>query len=118
MISVWTVCVCACATGSTGRVDRLGQTKPTFVHRFIAQESIEDTILRLNRQTVASLQEGFVLASKTPTGSGAEDTVSREDVLALITDVETTLKRVCTDCAGCRPMLDLRAVVLHSNECI
>lgn len=38
-----------------GRVHRIGQTKPTFVHRFIVQNTIEETI----HQTIQNDQRGL-----------------------------------------------------------
>lgn len=37
-----------------GRVHRIGQTKPTFVHRFIVKNTIEETI----HKTIASDESG------------------------------------------------------------
>lgn len=39
---------------AVGRVHRIGQTKPTFVHRFIVRNTIEDTI----HKTIASDETG------------------------------------------------------------
>lgn len=58
--------------------------------------------MALNRQVLSHLQEGFVLASKPPTGSGAEDTVSREDVLALFRDVQATVQRLGDEARNAR----------------
>lgn len=40
---------------AVGRVHRIGQTKPTFVHRFIVQDTIEETI----HQTIQNDQSGL-----------------------------------------------------------
>ncbi|XP_029716556.2 E3 ubiquitin-protein ligase SHPRH [Aedes albopictus] len=40
---------------AVGRVHRIGQTKPTFVHRFIVQKTIEETI----HQTIQNDQSGL-----------------------------------------------------------
>lgn len=40
---------------AVGRVHRIGQTKPTFVHRFIVQDTIEETI----HKTIQNDQSGL-----------------------------------------------------------
>lgn len=37
---------------SSGRVHRIGQTKPTFVHRFVIENTIEQRVYALNRKKV------------------------------------------------------------------
>lgn len=39
---------------AVGRIHRIGQTKPTFVHSFIVANSIEENVFKLNRERAAS----------------------------------------------------------------
>lgn len=79
------------------RVDRLGQTKPTFVHRFIASNTIEDTIFRLNRQ-YRTAHRGGVWVGRTPTGG--EDVVCREDITLLLRTAQAALKKPTPEAAS------------------
>lgn len=41
-----------------GRVDRMGQEKETFIHKFIVQDSVEENVCRINEQK--KLQDGII----------------------------------------------------------
>ncbi len=41
-----------------GRVHRIGQTKPTYVHSFIVGNSVEENVFKLNRERAASQGDG------------------------------------------------------------
>ncbi len=38
-----------------GRVDRIGQTKPTFVHRFLVADTIEEAVQRRTKSSASHM---------------------------------------------------------------
>ncbi len=79
---------CCCADGCAGRVDRIGQTKPTFVHRFIADDTVETVILRRNRQAMTHIHRTFLSGGGGHRHGGGEEVLTRDDVVALFLEVK------------------------------
>lgn len=88
-----------CLHDNAGRVDRLGQRLPTFVHRFITKSSIEETIFSCSKQCRAMLQEGFcdVGVVTEAKGQQAETSTSRQTILGMFRSVQRSLKHTESD---------------------
>lgn len=61
-----------------GRVDRMGQEKETFIHKFIVLDSIEENVLRINEQK--KLQDGI----KSKHHNQSKQHLSLQEVSALL----------------------------------
>ena len=65
-----------------GRVDRIGQTKTTYVHRFIVRRTVEENVYALAQQRASLYSITGQAASRKKGGEGA---LTLHDVRALLT---------------------------------
>jgi SNF2 family DNA or RNA helicase len=59
------------------RAHRIGQTQPVLIHRLVAQGTVEERILLLQKKKAA-------LAGAVLSGGGPATSLTREDILALL----------------------------------
>jgi len=64
------------------RAHRIGQQRPVLVHRLVAQDTVEEQILRLQAHKRAVAEAA--LSSDGPMGAQGGEGLSREDLLALL----------------------------------
>jgi SNF2 family DNA or RNA helicase len=60
---------------AAGRVHRIGQTRPVFIHRLVALDTVEERILALHDRKRELFESAL---------GGASAGVTREDLLALL----------------------------------
>ena len=63
-----------------GRVDRLGQTRPTFVHRFIVRDSVEEVVVDLASKRSQEMENATRGVKGAKDGEGV---ITRGDVIAM-----------------------------------
>jgi hypothetical protein len=51
VMQYWIVRACVCVQ-AVGRVDRIGQTRPTTVHHFVVEETVEENVAMLYKKRV------------------------------------------------------------------
>lgn len=67
-----------------GRVDRMGQSRETHVHRFIIQDSVEENVQRMKAYKASHMDAGAAVAGKRGKSASDEGGLTLADVAALI----------------------------------
>ena len=76
---------------AVGRVDRIGQTKATHVHRFVVHQSIEENVHRLG-QVRAAAMDLSAAAVKRGKAAGEKGALTLRDVAALLREDSEALR--------------------------
>ena len=65
------------------RLHRLGQTKPVYIHRYVAAHPAEERVLRLQRSK-ASMAANLLARGRRATGAAAASKLSMLDLIRLV----------------------------------
>lgn len=71
-----------------GRVDRMGQSRETHVHRFVIQNTVEENVQRMKAYKASHMDAGAAVAGKRGKPSNDEAGLTLTDVAALIRQQE------------------------------